>query len=139
MKGTQKVNVKEIRQALKSRIGELKEEIAGLADSTAIKESTKSTRRHALKRDLRIASLLAEVLAASADGELIITDEAQQGFIQLCFPADGGSKVEVKDGDSILQLMEKYSEVKDLLGKLNKAADKIGCRLDFAAGKVVRK
>ena len=139
MKGTQKVNVKEIRQALKDRINELKGEIAGLADSTAIKESTKSTRRHALRRDLRIASLLAEMALAISAEEISITEEALIGFNQLCFPADGGSRVVVQEGDSILLLMEEYSEVKDLLSKLNKAADKIGCRLDFATGKVVKK
>ena len=139
MKGTQKVNVKEIRQALKDRINELKGEIAGLADSTAIKESTKSTRRHALRRDLRIASLLAEMALAISAEEISITEEALIGFNQLCFPSDGGSKVEVREGDSILELMEKYAEVKDLLSKLNKAADKIGCKLDFTTGKVVKK
>ena len=139
MKTTQKISVKEVQQALKIRIGELKSEIAGLVNDESIKESTKSTRRHALRRDLRIASLLAEMALAIPAEELALTDEALQGFNQLCFPSDGGSRVEVKEGDLILSLMEKYSDTKDLLTKLNRAADKIGCRLDFTTGVVVKK
>ena len=139
MKGTQKVNVKEIRQALKDRINELKGEIVGLTNSMTIKESTKSTRRHALRRDLRIVTLLAEVTKTISAEEMMLTEEALMGFNQLCYPAVAGSRVVVQEGDSILLLMEEYSEVKDLLSKLNKAADKTGCRLDFATGKVVKK
>ena len=139
MKGTQKVNVKEIRQALKDRINELKGEIVGLTNSTTIKESTKSTRRHALRRDLRIVTLLAEVTKTISAEEMMLTEEALMGFNQLCFPSDGGSKVTVQEGDSILLLMEKFADTRDLLSKLNKAADRIGCRLDFATGKVVKK
>ena len=139
MKKTTVITMKEVREALANRASELKAELADLTNSTAIKESTKSTRRHALRRDLRIASLLAEMALAISAEEISITEEALIGFNQLCFPSDGGSKVEVREGDSILELMEKFAEVKDLLSKLNKAADKIGCKLDFTTGKVVKK
>jgi len=139
MKTTSKISVREINSAAVARIMELKEELAGLTNDTSIKESTKSTRRHALRRDLRIASLLAEMALAIPAEEVAVSDEALVGFNQLCFPSDGGSKVVVEEGDSILELMEKFAEVKDLLSKLNKAADKIGCKLDFTTGKVVKK
>ena len=139
MKKTTVITMKEVREALANRASELKAELADLTNSTAIKESTKSTRRHALRRDLRIVYLLSETVKAVSSEEMMVSEEALQGFNQLCYPAVAGSKVEVKEGDDILSLMEKYADTADLLKKLNKAADKIGCKLDFTTGKVVKK
>ncbi len=139
MKKTTRMNAKEAQQTLESRIGELKGELAGLVNNEAIKESTKSTRRHALRRDLRIALLLVDVISSASVEELQVSEEALLGFNQLCFPSDGGSKVTVEEGDSILLLMERFADTRDLLSKLNKAADRIGCRLDFTTGVVVKK
>ena len=111
-------------------------------NGTELKSSTVSTTRHHVTRDSRVLALVAELsLALEKNGvhEVKLSDKALQGFNQLCFPESGSSKVVVKEGDSILDLMEKYSETKDLLVKLNKAAEKVGCRLNFTTGIVVKK
>ena len=137
MKTASKISVKEMKEGLEARVAELKKELVGLS-SRDIKKSTESTRRHNLRRELRITILLLETVKAVSSEEMMVSEEALQGFNQLCFPA-ATKKVEVKEGDLILSLMEKYSDTKDLLTKLNVAAGKIGCRLDFATGKVVKK
>ena len=138
MKTASKISVKEMKEGLEARVAELKKELVGLS-SRDIKKSTESTRRHNLRRELRITILLLETVKAVSSEEMMVSEEALQGFNQLCYPAVAGSKVEVKEGDDILSLMEKYADTADLLKKLNKAADKIGCKLDFTTGKVVKK
>ncbi len=111
------------------------------AEGKALKESTVSTMRHNVRRDQRMLSLVKELATALEENgihEVKLSEASLQGFNQVCFPEKGGSKVVVEEGDSLLELMEKYSEVKDLLNKVQKAAEKIGCKADFAAGKIVK-
>lgn len=109
-------------------------------EGKALKESTVSTMRHNIRRDQRMIALvldLAKALTEEGVEKVKLSEAALQGFNQMAFPEKGGSKVVVEEGDSILELMQKYGEVKDLKAKLDKAAEKIGCVLDFKAGKVV--
>ena len=111
------------------------------ADGKTIKESTVNTMRHHTRRDQRIVALIKEMAAALDEAgvkDIELSEAASLGFTQLCYPEKGGTKVTVEEGDSILALMEKYPDTKDLMAKLIKAAENIGCVLDFKTGKVVR-
>ena len=111
------------------------------ADGKTIKESTVNTMRHHTRRDQRIVALIKEMAAALDEAgvkDIKLSEAASLGFTQLCYPEKGGTRVTVDEGDSILDLMQKYPDTKDLLTKLNKAAENIGCILDFKSGKVVK-
>lgn len=111
------------------------------AEGKTLKESTISTMRHNLKRDQRMLTLIKELASALEENgikDVKLSEASLQGFNQVCFPEKGGSKVIVEEGDMILEIMQKYPEVKDLLNKVNKAAEKIGCKADFKAGKIVK-
>lgn len=135
-----------VLEGAKERSEELKLAIIRLtegktAEGKTLKESTVSTMRHHLKRDQRMVALITEMAAALKEAgvkELKLSEAASLGFTQLCYPEKGGSKVVVEEGDNLLDIMQKYSEVKDLLAKVTKAAEKIGCKPDFAAGKIVK-
>ena len=110
-------------------------------DGKTLKESTVNTMRHHTRRDQRIVALIKEMAAALDEAgvkDIKLSEAASLGFTQLCYPEKGGTKVTVDEGDSILALMEKYPDTKDLMAKLIKAAENIGCVLDFKTGKVVR-
>lgn len=111
------------------------------AEGKTLKESTVSTMRHHLKRDQRMVALITEMASALKEAgvkELKLSEAASLGFTQLCYPEKGGSKVTVEEGDSLLSIMETYKETKDLLAKVTKAAEKIGCKPDFATGKIIK-
>ena len=111
------------------------------ADGKTIKDSTVSTMRHHTRRDQRIVALIKEMAAALDEAgvkDIKLSEAASLGFTQLCYPEKGGSRVVVEEGDMILDIMQKYPDVKDLLSKVNKAAEKIGCKADFKTGKVVK-
>lgn len=46
--------------------------------------------------------------------------------------------ITVSEGDSIMKLLEENQDRRDVMGKLSKAAEKAGLKLDFASGKVVK-
>ena len=48
------------------------------------------------------------------------------------------TSVEVQEGDSILELMQKYADKKDLQRKLVQACEKKGLKLDYKSGTVVK-
>lgn len=111
------------------------------AEGKTLKENTVSTMRHHMKRDQRMLTLIKELATALDENgikDVKLSEASLQGFNQVCFPEKGGSKVVVEEGDNLLDIMQKYSEVKDLLAKVTKAAEKIGCKPDFAAGKIIK-
>ena len=110
-------------------------------EGKTLKESTVSTMRHAVRRDQRIVALikdLAHALQENGIKEVKLSEASLQGFNQVCYPEKGGNKVEVEEGESLIAVMERYSETKDALAKVSKAAEKIGCKIDFASGKIVK-
>ena len=144
--GSQMTTIKTIVEGLEERAEELRLAMIMLndgksADGKTIKDSTVNTMRHHTRRDQRIVALTLE-MAKKMDEEgitgLKLSEAASLGFTQLAFPEKGGTRVTVDEGDSILALMEKYPDTKDLMAKLIKAAENIGCVLDFKTGKVVR-
>ena len=129
----------ELLLALSEHEDDLRNRVIKLQAREDVAKSTKSTQRHHLRREQRITTLLKEVVSSSKDDEIKLSDEALLGFNQLCFVGENTTKVEVEEGDSILELMSEYEDIRDLKKKLDKAAEKIGCRLNFATGLVEKK
>ena len=46
--------------------------------------------------------------------------------------------VEVHEGDNVMELMEKYKDVKDVYHKMMKAAEEAGLKANFAKGIFVK-
>ena len=94
---------------------------------------------YALGRDRRVLHLIRTLMEANPDIKLdpadsdtfvLITTLAAERTVQ--------SSVVVNEGDLILDLLQKYADKKDIATKLNKACEKAGLKLDYAAGKVVK-
>jgi len=129
----------ELLGSLVEHENDLRNKIIKLQARNDVSKSTKSTQRHHLRREQRITTLLKEVVSSSKDDEIKLSDEALIGFNQLCFVGESITRIEVEEGDSILELMSEYEDIRDLKKKLDKAAEKIGCKLNFATGLVEKK
>jgi hypothetical protein len=140
-------SISQVLDDTKTRSAELHKAMTMIADGKNIEgktlaANTVSTTRHHLKRDQRLVSLIAQLAKALEDSgvdKVPLSEGALQGLNQLCYPDKGGSKVSVKEGDSILALMQEYSETKDLKAKMEKDAEKKGLVLNFKTGKVEKK
>jgi len=130
----------ELLGSLVEHENDLRNKIIKLQARNDVSKSTKSTQRHHLRREQRITTLLKEVVSSSKDDEIKLSDEALIGFNQLCVRTGKViTRIEVEEGDSILELMSEYEDIRDLKKKLDKAAEKIGCKLNFATGLVEKK
>lgn len=121
------------------KLNELKTVIAETKTSDAISKNTRSTKLYALGRERRVLHLIRSLLESNpnitlnkddADTFVLITTLASERTVQ--------QSVEVKAGDKILDLLQKYADKKDISSKLNKACEKAGLKLDYAKGEVVK-
>lgn len=135
-----------VQEGIETRSEEIRMALIALTngktvDGKALAKNTINTMRHNIRRDQRVLSLIHDLIEAlEKEGiiEVKLSEASLQGFNQVCYPEKGGNKVMVEEGDSILEIMEKYKDTKDLLTKVNKAAEVIGCKVDFQKGKIVK-
>jgi hypothetical protein len=103
---------------------------------TYIAKSTKQTQLYHLKRERRVLRLIKSLLAANPD--VTLSSEDQETFVLVTTLATERSvtKYVFKEGDDIFELMTKYENLsrKDMEAKVAK----LGLKMDFASGKIVK-
>lgn len=103
---------------------------------TYIAKSTKQTQLYHMKRERRVLALIKSLLEANPDVKL--SQEDQETFVLVTTLASERSvtKYQFNEGDSIFELMSKYENLsrKDMEAKVAK----LGLKLDFASGKIVK-
>lgn len=119
------------------KLNELKSTIATTKTSDAISKNTRSTKLYALGRERRVLHLIRSLLEANPDIKLskddadtfvLITTLASERTIQQA--------IVIKEGDKILEIMQRYSERKG--DAIKKAAEKAGLKMDYAKGVFVK-
>lgn len=119
------------------KISDLKKQINVLKTNDTLSKNTRGTQLYKLGRERRVLHLIDSLINKDTklegddlDTFVLITTLASERVVH--------NAVEVKEGDSILELMQKYQERKDLQKKLTVAAEKSGLKLDYTTGKVVK-
>lgn len=122
------------------KIGELKTQIATTKTADNLTKNTRGTKLYKLGRDRRVLHLISSLIDQLGD-KVKLSPEDMDTFVLITTleseRADRSS-VTVSEGDSILELMQKYEDKKDLQAKLTKAAEKAGLKLDYKSGLVVK-
>lgn len=103
------------------------------ADCTLTK-NTISSQLYKNGRELRVLKLIKALLDDALTQENIDTLVSITTLVE----ERKVSVVQVKEGDSILEVLQKYSDVKNLSEKLEKTCNKEGLKLDYTAGKIVK-
>ena len=111
---------------IEARIKELNEK----ADNKELSNSV----RYKARRD---ASILRLVGNLEPENGFNFDKEDNETFNRLMDP-DVNEPIIVAEGDSLMKIMEENQDRRDVLAKVAKAAEKIGCKIDFAAGKIVK-
>lgn len=121
------------------KINELKSIIAETKTSEVISKNTRSTKLYSLGRERRVLHLIKSLIEANPDVKLS-SDDSDTFVLLTTLASERAIKVsvEVREGDKILELMQKYSDTKNLMTKLQTACEKQSLKLDFAKGIVVK-
>lgn len=130
-------------QLVDEKINELKSQIAAMKVNETLSKNTRGTQLYKLGRDRRVLHLIRSLLtlAGDDDGLVELSENDMNTFVLITTLAGERterSSIEVNEGDSILELLQKYEEKKDLQKKLATACEKKGLKLDYASGTVVK-
>lgn len=123
------------------KVDELKSTIASLKTNETLSKSTRGTQLYARGRERRVLLLIKELINA-VPAETKLTEASMDTFVLITTLASERTQqkaVEVKEGDKLMDLLKKYEDRKDILKKLQAAAEKIDCVVDFASQTIKHK
>lgn len=123
----------EMINAVEMKINEMESNLDQLLKSD-VSENTKRTQKFQRTKDIRAMIVLNAVLHQAGD-EIGLSEEIQKwftGMVTLTSERKAKYTVEVHKGDSILELLEKYKEVKDIYNKIMGAVKEQGLTVDYS-------
>lgn len=120
------------------KIGELKTQIATTKTADNLTKNTRGTKLYKLGRDRRVLQLISSLMEQLGDKVKLSEDDMDTFVLITTLESERAERtsVTVSEGDSILELMQKYEDKKDLQAKLTKAAEKAGLVLNYRTGKI---
>ena len=103
-------------------------------------KATRGTQLYKMGRERRVLHLV-KSLVEQCDSKLKLSEEDMDTFTlitTLISERAPRSSVECKEGDSITELLTKYTEVRDVYGKLTKYCESHGLKMDCANNKIIK-
>lgn len=103
--------------------------------------NTRGTKMYKIKREERTLALINHLVAA-LPAEYKWEDADRDTLVLLTTLASERtvySPIEVKEGDVIIDLLQKYDGRRDLLKKMTEACEKAGLKMNFQSGKIEAK
>ncbi len=119
------------------KINELKASIAAMKTNETLSKATRGTQLYKMGRERRVLHLV-KSLVEQCDSKLKLSEEDMDTFTlitTLISERAPRSSVECKEGDSITELLTKYTEVRDVYGKLTRYCESHGLKMDCANNK----
>lgn len=120
---------------VEEKIADLKSQIAAMKVNETLSKNTRGTQLYKLGRERRVLHLINALLTQIEDVKLEKDD--MDTFVLITTLASERTErtsIEVKEGDSILELLQKYADKKDIQKKLQTACEKIGLVMNFKTG-----
>ena len=123
-------------QLVEEKIADLKSQIAAMKVNETLSKNTRGTQLYKLGRDRRVLHLIASLLQQVGDGVKLNKDDMDTFVLITTLASERAERtsIEVKEGDSILELLQKYADKKDIQKKLQTACEKIGLVMNFKTG-----
>lgn len=132
-----------IQSELDAILAAAKADAARIASDDSLAENTRHTKAYNMRREIKRLTVISKLIAATPEEKLnaLLKDKTfQEPLLSIINPESGGTKIVVKEGDSFMDLVfNVYKDAKDVVARINKAADKAGLKLDSTTNKFVRK
>lgn len=123
-----------MKKLIDEKLKELKSSIAKTKTDESITKNTRSTKLYALNRERKVLHLIASLYKDDTK----LSDEDKDTLILITTLATERvqqTTIEIKEGDSILEVLERYKDKKS--SNIMKAAEKKGLIADYKTGKFV--
>lgn len=119
------------------KIAELTSTIASLKTDETISKNTRGTQLYARSRERRVLHLIGSLIKVAGE-DVKLSPEDQETFVLITTLATERklTKYEFHEGDNLLDVLEKYPNLNRK--QLQEKVEKLGLKLDFAAGMIVK-
>ena len=123
-------------QLCEEKIVDLKSQIASMKVNETLSKNTRGTQLYKLGRERRVLHLINSLITQLGDNVKFSKDDMDTFVLITTLSGERAvrSSVEVHEGDSIQELLEKYQDKKDILKKLQNACEKANLVMNFKTG-----
>ena len=123
-------------QLCEEKIADLKSQIAAMKTNESISKNTRGTQLYKLSRDRRVLHLINSLINQVGDKVWLYEDDMDTLVLITTLSGERAvrSSVEVHEGDSILELLQKYADKKDIQKKIQTACEKANLVMNFKTG-----
>ena len=121
---------------VEEKIADLKSQIAAMKVNETLSKNTRGTQLYKLGRDRRVLHLINSLITQVGD-KIKLSEDDMDTFVLITTLAGERtvrSLVSVHEGDSILELLQKYADKKDIQKKIQTACEKVGLVMNFKTG-----
>lgn len=121
---------------VEEKIADLKSQIAAMKVNETLSKNTRGTQLYKLGRERRVLHLINSLITQAGD-KIKLSEDDMDTFVlitTLSGERNTRTSVEVHEGDSIQELLEKYQDKKDILKKLQNACEKANLVMNFKSG-----
>lgn len=121
---------------VEEKIADLKSAIAAMKVNETLSKNTRGTQLYKLGRERRVLHLINSLIAQVGDKIKLSEDDMDTFVLITTLSGERASRtsVEVHEGDSILELLQKYADKKDIQKKIQTACEKVGLVMNFKTG-----
>ena len=123
---------KTLQSLVNERVDDLKVSITTTINSDTIADSTKGTKLYALRKERRVLQFINELVAQLPD-EVKLSEDAYETMLLITRLQDEKVKVAkfyVEEGESIVSIMERYPNRKNLMKSITEYCENNSLRLD---------
>lgn len=121
---------------VEEKIADLKSAIAAMKVNETLSKNTRGTQLYKLGRERRVLHLINSLITQLGDKIKLSEDDMDTFVLITTLSGERASRtsVEVHEGDSILELLQKYADKKDIQKKIQTACEKVGLVMNFKTG-----
>ena len=123
---------KTLQSLVNERVEDLKVSITTTINSDTIAEATKGTKLYALRKERRVLQFINELVSQLPD-EVKLSEAAQDTLVLITRLQDEkvkAAKFYVEEGESIVSIMERYPNRKNLMKSITEYCENNKLRLD---------
>ena len=119
-----------LKTSVQDRIGTLENKNDRIQNDASLSPNTKKTQNYQITHELKLLTAVMSCLNYMSLSGIEEIPEDLEKDVRAIIPQEVKKTIiEVYEGDNVIQLLDKYSSVKDIYKKLTKACDDAGLKI----------
>ena len=130
LRGNTMKSIYALKTSVQDRIGVLENKNDRIQNDASLSSNTKKTQNYQITHELKLLTAVMSCLDYMSLSGIEEIPEDLEKDVRAIIPQEVKKTIiEVHEGDNVIQLLDKYSSVKDIYKKLTKACDDAGLKI----------